>query len=92
MTRRLIAQMSSWLPRQRPRKGLCQLARSFKGWKTFNDRVTIIDNTGSPNVPLVVQYTGAGAGHIQDWWSGGGTPLAYIDTQPILRLGWPRLR
>jgi hypothetical protein len=62
----------------------------FSGAKYFHNGATVyLDNSGSA-VALVVQSTGGSVGaHIQDWWSGGVTALAYLDTQPNLRLGIP---
>jgi hypothetical protein len=65
-------------------------AQTFAGRKQFNNGVSIIDTTGGTDVALVVQDAGVSAGsHIQEWWTTGVTPMAFIDTQPTLRLGIP---
>lgn len=62
-------------------------AQHFSGAKFFHNATTIYEAVG---VALVLQYTGSDiAAHIQDWWISGSTPIAYIDAQPILRLGYP---
>jgi hypothetical protein len=59
----------------------------FGGAKFFHNATTIYESAG---IPLVLQYTGVGStSHIQDWWITGTTPIAYIDAQPVLRLGIP---
>jgi hypothetical protein len=64
----------------------------FAGRKFFDSGSTVSLASGGSAVALVVQSTGGSVGaHIQDWWSGGGTAIAYIDTQPVLRLGSPGL-
>jgi hypothetical protein len=65
-------------------------AQTFAGRKQFNNGVSIIDSTGGSDVALVVQDSGVSGGtHIQEWWTSGVTPIASIDTQPVLRLGIP---
>jgi len=65
-------------------------AQEFAGRKRFDNGIWIVDVTGGTQEALTVQAVGVSAGtRIQSWWTGGGTPLAWIDTQPVLRLGIP---
>jgi hypothetical protein len=65
-------------------------AQTFAGRKQFNNGVSIIDSTGGSDVALVVQDSGVSGGtHIQEWWATGSSPIAYLDTNPTLRIGNP---
>ena len=67
--------------------------QDFTGHKWFHRGIHVWDDAGGAAVPLVVQSgslaTASAGAHIQEWWVGGGTPLAFLDTQPTLRLGFP---
>jgi hypothetical protein len=66
-------------------------AQHFGGHKYFHNGIEVYDDAGGLAVPLVVKAgTGAAAtsgAHLQEWRT--SALLAYIDTQPTLRLGIP---
>src|SRR5580765_2716773 len=78
-------------PATQTTEGIVDVAtQHFGGRKHFHNGLVGYDDTGVPNI---AQYTGLTSGaHIQDWWVSGGAPIAFIDTQPTLRLGQPSSR